>query len=98
MLADQDEGLPASRKSVAVTAMQKFLFLSGSNLAYLARIFLTMQISRHWRLNAQRYRLEGYRHADGRLSLQVRPAINTRTRHEQTETEETREKLAVPVV
>jgi hypothetical protein len=54
-----------------------------------------MQISRHWRLNPQRYRLEGYRHADGRLSLQVRPAINNR--NEQDNTEENREKIAVPV-
>ena len=54
-----------------------------------------MQISRHWRLNAQRYRLEGYRHADGRLSLQVRPAITTR--NEQTEIEDNREKVAAPV-
>lgn len=54
-----------------------------------------MQISRHWRLNAQRYRLEGYRHADGRLSLQVRPAITTRNQHH--ETEANREKVAAPV-
>ena len=53
-----------------------------------------MQISRHWRLNAQRYRLEGYRHADGRLSLQNRPDLNTRT--EQHDTQEQREKIAVP--
>ena len=54
-----------------------------------------MQISRHWRLNAQRYRLEGYRHADGRLSLQVRPAITTR--NEQIEAQNNREKIAAPV-
>lgn len=28
-----------------------------------------MQISRHWRLNSQRYRLEGWRRPDGTLSL-----------------------------
>ena len=55
-----------------------------------------MQISRHWRLNAQRYRLEGYRNADGRVSLQARPAINTR--NEKNSIEENREKIAVPVV
>ncbi len=32
-----------------------------------------MQISRHWRLNSQRYRLEGARDEDGNLSLQARP-------------------------
>lgn len=32
-----------------------------------------MQISRHWRLNAQRYRLQGVRHQDGSVSLQGRP-------------------------
>jgi hypothetical protein len=31
-----------------------------------------MQISRHWRLNAQRYRLEGVRLEDGSISLQSR--------------------------
>jgi len=31
-----------------------------------------MQISRHWRLNAQRYRLEGVKLQDGSLSLQKR--------------------------
>lgn len=32
-----------------------------------------MQISRHWRLNSQRYRLEGVRYEDGSVSLQKRP-------------------------
>lgn len=31
-----------------------------------------MQISRHWRINAQRYRLEGVRLEDGSVSLQSR--------------------------
>lgn len=31
-----------------------------------------MQISRHWRLNANRYRLEGYVLADGETSLEPR--------------------------
>ncbi len=33
-----------------------------------------MQISRHWRLNAQRYRLQGVRYENGEMSLQNRPA------------------------
>jgi len=32
-----------------------------------------MQISRHWRLNAQRYRLEGLQHGQEQTSLQERP-------------------------
>ncbi|MDX2078659.1 MAG: hypothetical protein SFZ02_19665 [bacterium] len=31
-----------------------------------------MQISRHWRMNAQRYRLEGIRGETGEVSLQAR--------------------------
>lgn len=33
-----------------------------------------MQISRHWRLNPQRYRLQGVRYGNGEVSLQSRPA------------------------
>ena len=33
-----------------------------------------MQISRHWRLNSQRYRLEGVRLQNGDVRLQNRPA------------------------
>lgn len=33
-----------------------------------------MQISRHWRLNSQRYRLQGVRYENGEVSLQPRPA------------------------
>lgn len=37
-----------------------------------------MQISRHWRLNSQRYRLQGVRYENGEVSLQARPApLNT---------------------
>ena len=54
-----------------------------------------MQISRHWRLNAQRYRLEGFRHANGRLSLQNRPELNTRPA--QHEPQEQREKVVAQV-
>lgn len=35
-----------------------------------------MQISRHWRLNAQRYRLEGVRLQNGEVRLQNRLADN----------------------
>lgn len=34
-----------------------------------------MQISRHWRMNAQRYRLEGVRYENGETSLQARPVV-----------------------
>jgi hypothetical protein len=33
-----------------------------------------MQISRHWRMKALRYRLEGVQHNNGVVSLQERPA------------------------
>ncbi|MBZ0284865.1 MAG: hypothetical protein K8L97_29275 [Anaerolineae bacterium] len=37
-----------------------------------------MQISRHWRLNSQRYRLQGVRYETGEVSLQARPnPLNT---------------------
>lgn len=35
-----------------------------------------MQISRHWRMNSQRYRLQGIRYQNGQVSLQPRPLIN----------------------
>ncbi len=38
-----------------------------------------MQISRHWRLNPQRYRLQGVRYESGEMSLQNRPAPTTET-------------------
>lgn len=34
-----------------------------------------MQISRHWRMNANRYRLEGYALANGEKSLQPRQTV-----------------------
>ena len=36
-----------------------------------------MQISRHWRLNPQRYRLQGVRYDNGEVSLQTRPTPAT---------------------
>lgn len=35
-----------------------------------------MQISRHWRMNSQRYRLQGIRYQNGQVSLQPRPVVN----------------------
>jgi hypothetical protein len=32
-----------------------------------------MQISRHWRMNSLRYRLQGVRLQNGQVSLQARP-------------------------
>lgn len=46
-----------------------------------------MQISRHWRLNAKRYRLEGTRYANGTVSLQDRPVV-VETQVEAAEVEE----------
>jgi hypothetical protein len=47
-----------------------------------------MQISRHWRLNAQRYRLEGVRLEDGSVSLQNR-VVPQEDQPETTETQNT---------
>ena len=58
-----------------------------------------MQISRHWRLNAQRYRLEGFRNPNGQVSLQPRPAIQTNGNQPEEIKEgiPSRSKIAVPV-
>lgn len=43
-----------------------------------------MQISRHWRLNAQRYRLAAVRHPNGEVRVQPRlPQIAAETPAEQ---------------
>ena len=34
-----------------------------------------MQISRHWRIKAKRYRLEGVRYSNGEVRLQDRPVL-----------------------
>jgi hypothetical protein len=44
-----------------------------------------MQISRHWRLKPQRYRLEGVRYENGEVCLQERPTAPV-SRERQTET------------
>lgn len=47
-----------------------------------------MQISRHWRLNANRYRLEGVRYENGTVSLQERPMVQATTQPKsETETQ-----------
>lgn len=58
-----------------------------------------MQISRHWRLNSQRYRLEGYRNRNGEVSLQSRPTSThaSDVTHETQEIEHVTEKAAVAV-
>ena len=40
-----------------------------------------MQISRHWRLNSQRYRLQGVRYGNGEVSLQARPTPRNPKEH-----------------
>jgi hypothetical protein len=40
---------------------------------FLPMEYSKMQISRHWRLNPQRYRLQGVRYENGAVSLQSRP-------------------------
>ncbi|MBW4435606.1 MAG: hypothetical protein KME04_00620 [Pleurocapsa minor GSE-CHR-MK-17-07R] len=37
-----------------------------------------MQISRHWRMNALRYRLEGVRHQNGESRLHPRAVVEQR--------------------
>ena len=48
-------------------------------------VTLTMQISRHWRLNSQRYRLQGVRYQNGEVSLQARPAPRNHRESQKTE-------------
>ncbi len=53
-----------------------------------------MQISRHWRLNSQRYRLQGVRYETGEMSLQNRPApTNTKEEIVKAENTDTNKKL-----
>jgi len=39
-----------------------------------------MNIPQHWRLNAQRYALEGARHSDGEVCFPAAPRVEQRTR------------------
>jgi len=43
-----------------------------------------MQISRHWRLNSQRYRLQGVRYVNGEVRLQARPVACVEQRESKT--------------
>lgn len=53
-----------------------------------------MQISRHWRLNSQRYRLQGVRYENGEMSLQNRPSpANTKEEIVKAESTDTNKKL-----
>jgi len=54
-----------------------------------------MQISRHWRMNSQRYRLQGVRYQNGEVSLQARqtPPSSEATRNQ----EQTPQRVVVPV-
>ena len=55
-----------------------------------------MQISRHWRLNAQRYRLEGFRHSSGEVSLQARPGSDEAVQELHSVAEQREEAAASP--
>ncbi len=55
-----------------------------------------MQISRHWRMNNQRYRLEGVRYENGSVQLQPRPVIIDDTRV-QTNTQPVQVETRVPL-
>jgi hypothetical protein len=49
-----------------------------------------MQISRHWRIKSQRYRLEGVRYQNGDISLQNRPVSHSEAeRRTELDTQET---------
>jgi len=54
-----------------------------------------MQISRHWRMNAKRYRLQGVRYMDGEVSLQTRPASEETAQPENQNDAEDRERETV---
>lgn len=45
-----------------------------------------MQISRHWRMNSQRYRLQGVRLENGQVSLQARQPRQTPNEDQTQET------------
>jgi hypothetical protein len=57
-----------------------------------------MQISRHWRMNSQRYRLEGVRYQNGEVSLQSRPAGTDDDRNGRQASQPERETRSTPAV
>ncbi|MCU0511282.1 MAG: hypothetical protein MUE40_01800 [Anaerolineae bacterium] len=44
-----------------------------------------MQVARYWRMKKQNYRLEGFRHTSGQVSLQPRPTEDTAQNRETTD-------------
>jgi hypothetical protein len=54
----------------------------------------TMQISRHWRIKPQRYRLEGVRYQNGDTSLQNRPVRSIEDARK-TELDDTQESIII---
>jgi hypothetical protein len=56
-----------------------------------------MQISRHWRIKSQRYRLEGVRLENGDLSLQNRPFSSQEHARKENKTTQTSTQTAVMV-
>jgi hypothetical protein len=56
-----------------------------------------MQISRHWRMNGQRYRLQGVRYANGEVSLQARPQLCQEEIRNDVRDTQAREKVTVKV-
>ncbi len=56
-----------------------------------------MQISRHWRLNSQRYRLQGVRYANGEVSLQARPQAVNEDHHIDVRDTQTSHKVSLKV-
>ena len=55
-------------------SLQSSQFRAEMHNLSLQGVLYLMQISRHWRLNPQRYRLQGVRYGNGEVSLQARPA------------------------
>lgn len=45
-----------------------------------------MQVPRHWRMRQQRYRLEGFVHSNGEVTLQPRPLAEEQTEQRTSET------------
>lgn len=58
-----------------------------------------MQISRHWRMNSQRYRLQGVRYQNGEVSLQCRtcPPSTEAPRTQEREQQPVAERVLVAV-
>lgn len=54
-----------------------------------------MQISRHWRMNSQRYRLAGVRYQNGQVRLQPRPVLPNDPRREEMPTPAMMEQMSV---